>query len=110
MLTFFKDGTEVGDAAVKAFVEWSVANSNVGEGMSGERLPILNFPKGGKFDERLERRKALEARMKEHLQVMGKSNNWGKDRARSFSQSGLDDSFDQDSSLKSPRVHSPPKS
>ena len=110
LLTFFKDGTEVGDAAVKAFVEWSVANGNVGEGTSGERMPILNFPKGGKFDERLERRKALETRMKEHLQVMGKSNNWGKDRARSFSQSGLDDSMDQDSSLKSPRVHSPPKS
>ena len=75
-------------------------------------MPILKLKKAaaGKGEEKLSRRKDLEIRMKEQLQVLGKTGSLGKDgKARSFSESGIGDSSDQDSSLKSQRVHSPPK-
>ena len=111
LIDFIKEGTDVDDDAVKAFVEWSVANGNI-EGKPGERMPILKLKKAaaGKGEEKLARRKDLETRMKEQLQVLGKTGSLGKDgKARSFSESGMGDSSDQDSSLKSQRVHSPPK-
>ena len=111
LLEFIREGTDVDDAAVKAFVQWSIDNGNI-EGKPGERMPILKLKKGatGKGEEKLTRRKDLEIRMKKQLQVLGKTGSLGKgDKARSFSESGIDDSGDQDSILKLQRVHSPPK-
>ena len=58
----------------------------------------------------LTRKQELESRIMEQLQVVSKSCSLGKgEKARSFSESGLDDSGDQDSFLKTQRVHSPLK-
>lgn len=111
LVDFIREGTDVDDAAVKAFVQWSIDNGNI-EGKPGELMPILKLKKAaaGKGEEKLTRRKNLETRMKEQLQVLGKNSSLGKgDKARSFSQSGIGDSSDQDSTLKSQRVNSPPK-
>ena len=114
MLNFVKDGTDVDDAAVKAFVQWSIENGNVisVKGKPGERLPILKPLKEAQANNEvvLARRKELEVRILEQLQVVGKSISLGKgDKARSFSESGMDESGDQDSILKTQRINSPPK-
>ena len=114
LLDFVREGTDVDDAAVKAFVQWSVDNGNVVsvKGKPGERVPKLKALKEAQANDGviLARKKELEVRIMEQLQVVSKSSSLGKgDKARSFSESGLDDSGDQDSILKTQRVHSPLK-
>ena len=114
LLDFVKEGTVVDDAAVKAFVQWSVDNGNVVsvKGKPGERLPKLKALKEAQANDGviLTRKQELESRIMEQLQVVSKSCSLGKgEKARSFSESGLDDSGDQDSFLKTQRVHSPLK-
>ena len=114
LLDFIKEGTDVDDAVVKAFVQWSVDNGNVVsvKGKPGERVPKLKPLKEAQANDGviLARKKELESRIMEQLQVVSRSSSLGKgDKARSFSETGLDDSGDQDSILKTQRVHSPPK-
>ena len=69
-------------------------------------MPILGGNKAKqKGAEKMKRKAELESRVMEQVQVLDKST-----RARSFSESGIGDSGDQDSTLKSQRIHSPLKS
>ena len=114
LLDFIKDGKYVDDTSVKAFVQWSIDNGNIAnaEGKPGEPVPLLKLKAGKAFkgEVKLTRKQELETRMKEQLQALSKTSSLSKgSKARSFSQSGIGDSNDQDLSLKSQRVHSPPK-